>query len=66
MRLRKISLAAGSSRNSRQTGLRRFKSEALKRIDVRQAYEDVADEFACLDEVLKARLDARRFGKTVG
>ena len=58
--------AAACNGNSLQTPLSRFKSEALKRADVRQAYEDVADEFACLDGVLKARVDARRIRQTVG
>ena len=38
--------------------LRRFKTRALARADVRKAYDDVADEFAFLDEVLKARAEA--------
>lgn len=40
------------------TTLRRFKARALARPDVRKAYDDVADEFAFLDEVLKARAEA--------
>jgi transcriptional regulator with XRE-family HTH domain len=38
--------------------LRRFKARALARPDVRKAYDDVADEFAFLNEVLKARAEA--------
>ena len=38
--------------------LRRFKTRALARPDVRKAYDAVADEFAFLDEVLKARAEA--------
>jgi transcriptional regulator with XRE-family HTH domain len=38
--------------------LRRFKARALARPDVKKAYDDVADEFAFLDEVLKARAEA--------
>jgi len=38
--------------------LRRFKTRALARPDVKKAYDDVADEFAFLDEVLKARTEA--------
>lgn len=37
--------------------LRRFKSRALARPDVRKAYDEVANEFAFLDEVLKARAE---------
>jgi hypothetical protein len=32
--------------------LRRFKAHALSRQEVRQVYNDVADEFAVLDEIL--------------
>jgi ribosome-binding protein aMBF1 (putative translation factor) len=32
-----------------------FKSRALARSDVRKAYDDLAEEFVFLDEVLKAR-----------
>ena len=35
--------------------LKRFKSRALARPDVKKAYDDLAEEFAFLDEVLKAR-----------
>lgn len=38
--------------------LRRFKARALARPDVKKAYDEVADEFAFLDEVLKARAEA--------
>jgi transcriptional regulator with XRE-family HTH domain len=37
--------------------LRRFKTRALARPDVKKAYDDIADEFAFLDEVLKARAE---------
>jgi hypothetical protein len=66
MRFGKIRPTTGSGGNSLQSRLGRFKSQALARPDVRQAYDDVADEFVCLDEVLKARLDARRRRKKVG
>lgn len=36
-------------------GLKRFRTKALKRASVRRAYDDLAEEFAFLDEVLKAR-----------
>jgi transcriptional regulator with XRE-family HTH domain len=35
--------------------LRRFKARALARPDVKKAYDDSAEEFAFLDEILKAR-----------
>ncbi len=35
--------------------LKRFKVRALARPDVKKAYDDLAEEFAFLDEVLKAR-----------
>lgn len=35
--------------------LKQFKARALSRPGVRKAYEELADEFAYLDEVLKAR-----------
>jgi len=38
--------------------LRRFKTRALARPDVKKAYDDVADEFAFIDEILKARAEA--------
>jgi transcriptional regulator with XRE-family HTH domain len=54
------------------SALKRFKARALSRPDVKRAYEDVAEEFAFLDEVLKARSEsgltqaevARRLGTT--
>lgn len=38
--------------------LKQFKARALARPEVRKAYEDLADEFAFLDEVLKARSES--------
>jgi len=38
--------------------LKRFKARALARPDVKKAYDDVAEEFAFLDEVLKARAES--------
>lgn len=38
--------------------LKRFKARALRRPEVRKAYEDMEGEFAFLDEVLKARVSA--------
>lgn len=38
--------------------LSRFKARALARPDVKKAYDDVAEEFAFLDEVLKARAES--------
>jgi transcriptional regulator with XRE-family HTH domain len=35
--------------------LKQFKARALARPDVKKAYDDLAEEFAFLDEVLKAR-----------
>ena len=35
--------------------LKRFKARVLAKPEVRKAYEQLADEFAFLDEVLKAR-----------
>lgn len=35
--------------------LKAFKARALKRPDVRSAYDRLADEFAFLDEILRAR-----------
>jgi len=35
--------------------LKQFKARALAKPDVRKAYDQLADEFAFLDEVLKAR-----------
>ena len=37
------------------SALKRFKVRALARPDVKKAYDDLAEEFAFLDEVLKAR-----------
>jgi transcriptional regulator with XRE-family HTH domain len=37
--------------------LRSFKTRALARPDVKKVYDDIADEFAFLDEVLKARAE---------
>lgn len=37
---------------------KKFKSQALARPEVRKAYNDLAEEFAFLDEVLKARVAA--------
>ena len=36
--------------------LKQFKARALARPEVRKAYDDLAGEFAFLDEVLKARV----------
>ena len=36
--------------------LKRFRARALKRTSVRRAYDDLAEEFAFLDEVLKVRV----------
>ena len=38
--------------------LREFKTRALARPDVRREYDRLADEFAFLDQILKARADA--------
>jgi transcriptional regulator with XRE-family HTH domain len=38
--------------------LKRFKARALARPDVKKSYDDVAEEFAFLDEVLKARAES--------
>lgn len=40
------------------SSLQRFKARALKRSDVREAYDALGEEFAFLDEVLKARAEA--------
>lgn len=37
------------------SALKQFKSRAFARPDVKKAYDDLAEEFAFLDEVLKAR-----------
>jgi transcriptional regulator with XRE-family HTH domain len=39
-----------------KSDLKRFKARALKRDSVRRGYEDLEQEFAFLDEVLKARV----------
>src|SRR4030081_2666390 len=38
--------------------LKQFKARALARPEVKKAYDDLADEFAFLDEVLKARAES--------
>ena len=38
--------------------LREFRNRALSRPDVRREYDRLADEFAFLDQILKARADA--------
>ena len=38
--------------------LRQFKARALARPDVKKAYDELAEEFAFIDEVLKARAAA--------
>lgn len=38
-----------------KSDFKRFKTRALKRDAVRRAYEDIEQEFAFLDQVLKAR-----------
>jgi transcriptional regulator with XRE-family HTH domain len=38
--------------------LKRFRTKALRRPAVREAYDGLSDEFAFLDEVLKARAQA--------
>lgn len=38
--------------------LKQFRARALKRPDVRKAYDELGEEFAFLDEVLKARAEA--------
>ena len=38
--------------------LKRFKARALARPDVKKAYDESAEEFAFLDEVLKARAES--------
>lgn len=38
--------------------LKRFKARALARPAVKKAYDDLADEFAFLDEILKARVES--------
>jgi transcriptional regulator with XRE-family HTH domain len=38
--------------------LKQFKTRALARPEVKKAYDDLAGEFAFLDEVLKARVES--------
>jgi transcriptional regulator with XRE-family HTH domain len=38
--------------------LKQFKTRALARVDVKKAYDELAEEFAFLDEVLKARTES--------
>ena len=38
-----------------KSSLARFRSRALRRASVRKAYDELEDEFAFLDEVLRAR-----------
>ncbi|MET1083995.1 MAG: helix-turn-helix transcriptional regulator [Burkholderiales bacterium] len=40
------------------SSLKQFKSRALARPDVRKAYDELDEEFAFLDEVLRARAEA--------
>jgi ribosome-binding protein aMBF1 (putative translation factor) len=40
------------------SSFKKFKTQALARPEVRKAYDDLAEEFAFLDEVLKARAAA--------
>lgn len=40
------------------SSFKKFKAHALARPEVRKAYDDLAEEFAFLDEVLKARAAA--------
>jgi len=40
------------------SSLKRFKTRALVRRDVREAYDTLGEEFAFLDEVLRARAEA--------
>lgn len=40
------------------SALKRFKAQVLKRPEVRREYEGLADEFAFIDELLKARASA--------
>jgi len=41
-----------------QKSLKSFKTRALARPDVRSKYDQLADEFAFLDEILKARAES--------
>jgi transcriptional regulator with XRE-family HTH domain len=38
--------------------LKQFKARALSRADVKKLYDELAEEFAFLDEVLKARIES--------
>src|SRR6266849_8100138 len=38
--------------------LKQFKARALRRPEVKKAYDDLAEEFAFLDEILKARAES--------
>ncbi|HEX4952902.1 MAG TPA: helix-turn-helix transcriptional regulator [Thermoanaerobaculia bacterium] len=40
------------------SSLKQFRAQALARPEVRKAYDDLAEEFAFLDEVLKARAES--------
>jgi transcriptional regulator with XRE-family HTH domain len=40
------------------SNLKQLKTRALARTDVKRAYDELAEEFAFLDEVLKARTDS--------
>ena len=40
------------------SNLKQFKTRALARTDVKRAYDELAEEFAFLDEVLKARTES--------
>ena len=40
------------------SNLKQFKARALARTDVKKAYDELAEEFAFLDEVLKARSES--------
>jgi transcriptional regulator with XRE-family HTH domain len=40
------------------SNLKQFKERALARPDVKKAYDELAEEFAFLDEVLKARTES--------
>jgi transcriptional regulator with XRE-family HTH domain len=40
------------------SNFKQFKARALARADVKKAYDELAEEFAFLDEVLKARTES--------
>jgi transcriptional regulator with XRE-family HTH domain len=40
------------------SNLKQFKARAFARADVKKAYDELAEEFAFLDEVLKARTES--------